>query len=53
MKILRGTIMNETIRQLHARKSVRVYTDREITAEEKRAILEAAVQAPTAGNQQL
>lgn len=45
--------MNETIRQLHARKSVRVYTDREITAEEKRAILEAAVQAPTAGNQQL
>ena len=45
--------MNETIRQLHARKSVRVYTDRDITAEEKRAILEAAVQAPTAGNQQL
>ena len=45
--------MNETIRQLHARKSVRVYTDRDITPEEKRAILEAAVQAPTAGNQQL
>ncbi len=45
--------MNETIRQLHSRKSVRVYTDREITPEEKTAILEAAVQAPTAGNQQL
>ena len=45
--------MNETIRQLHARKSVRVYTDREITPEEKKAILEASVQAPTAGNQQL
>jgi len=45
--------MNETIRQLHARKSVRVFTDREITAEEKCAILEASVQAPTAGNQQL
>lgn len=45
--------MNETIRQLHARKSVRVFTDREITADEKRAILEASVQAPTAGNQQL
>ena len=45
--------MNEVIRQLHARKSVRVFTDREIGAEEKRAILEAAVQAPSAGNQQL
>ena len=45
--------MNEVIRQLHARKSVRVYTDREITPEEKVAILEAAVQAPSAGNQQL
>ena len=45
--------MNETIRQLHARKSVRVFTDREITHEEKKAILEASVQAPTAGNQQL
>ena len=45
--------MNEVIRQLHARKSVRVFTDREITPEEKRAVLEAAVQAPSAGNQQL
>ena len=45
--------MNEVIRQLHARKSVRVFTDREIGHAEKSAILEAAVQAPTAGNQQL
>ncbi|MBQ3256572.1 MAG: nitroreductase family protein [Oscillospiraceae bacterium] len=45
--------MNEVIRQLHARKSVRVFTDKEITPEEKRAVLEAAVQAPSAGNQQL
>ena len=45
--------MNETIRQLCQRKSVRVFTDREITKEEKDAILTAAVNAPTAGNQQL
>lgn len=45
--------MNQVINQLKERKSVRVFTDREITAEEKAAILEAAVNAPTAGNQQL
>lgn len=45
--------MNEVIRQLHARKSTRVFTDREISPEEKAAILAAAVQAPTAGNQQM
>ena len=45
--------MNEVLKQLYARKSVRVFTDREITAEEKAAILKAAVEAPTAGNQQL
>ena len=45
--------MNETIRQLHARKSVRVFLDREISQEDKDAILNAACQAPTAGNQQL
>lgn len=45
--------MNEVIRQLCSRKSVRSYTEREITAQEKQTILEAAVQAPTAGNQQL
>jgi len=45
--------MNEVIRQLHVRKSVRVFTDREITPENKSTILAAAAQAPTAGNQQL
>ena len=45
--------MNEVIRQLLDRKSVRVFTDQVITSEEKSAILQAAVQAPTAGNQQL
>jgi len=45
--------MNEVIRQLYDRKSVRAYTDREISSEEKDAILRAAAEAPTAGNQQL
>lgn len=45
--------MNETIKQLYERKSVRVFTDREILPEDKRLILEAATMAPTAGNQQL
>lgn len=45
--------MNEVIRQLNARKSVRAYTDRQIDKEEKEAILRAAAEAPTAGNQQL
>ena len=45
--------MNETIRQLFDRKSVRVFTDQPITPTEKQLILEAATQAPTPGNQQL
>lgn len=45
--------MNNTIRELMARKSVRAYTDDPIPAEAKEAILLAAVNAPTAGNQQL
>lgn len=45
--------MNETIRQLIARKSIRVYEDRPIPAEEKEQILNAAFRAPTAGDQQL
>ena len=45
--------MNEVIRQLKDRKSVRVFADRPIASEEAAAILEAAVNAPTAGNQQL
>ena len=45
--------MNEVIRQLYGRKSIRVYQDREIETEKKEAILRAAAEAPTAGNQQL
>ena len=45
--------MNTVIAQLKERKSVRVFTDRPITDKEAAAILEAAVHAPTAGNQQL
>lgn len=45
--------MNEVLKQLYARKSVRVFTDKEISAEDKTAILRAAAEAPTAGNQQL
>ncbi len=45
--------MNEVIRQLNARKSVRVYTEREIEEDAVQAILNAAVMAPSAGNQQL
>ena len=45
--------MNEVIRQLYSRKSVRAFTSQEIGKEEKEAILRAAAEAPTAGNQQL
>jgi len=45
--------MNEVIRQLNERKSVRAFEDRPIPAEAKAAILRAAVEAPTAGNQQM
>lgn len=41
------------IESLHARVSVRAFTDDPISAEDERTILEAACQAPTAGNQQL
>lgn len=45
--------MNQVIAQLKERKSVRVFEDRPIQPEAVAAILEAAVNAPTAGNQQL
>lgn len=44
---------NIVIQQLLQRKSVRVFKDRPISDEEKRLILQAAMEAPTAGNQQL
>ena len=45
--------MNNTIQELMKRKSVRVFTGEPISKEKKEMILNAAVQAPTAGNQQL
>ena len=45
--------MNEIIRSLHARKSVRAFEPRPISAEDKQAILLAAMAAPSPGNQQL
>ena len=44
---------NAIIQSLYDRKSVRAYTDREISEEDINTILEAAMQAPSAGNQQL
>lgn len=44
---------NPVIQSLFDRKSVRVYEEREIEPEKKQLILEAACQAPSAGNQQL
>ena len=45
--------MNEIIKSLHERKSVRVFEDKEITDDIKKEILMAALQAPSAGCQQL
>ena len=45
--------MNETIRLLMERKSVRQFVMEEMPEEDIRTILEAAVQAPTAGNKSL
>ena len=45
--------MNEIIKQLKLRKSVRVFTGREIKEEEKRLIIQSAIEAPTAGNQSM
>ena len=48
-----GDTENEVIRQLRERKSVRAFTPEPVAADDERAILEAACQAPTAGNEQL
>ena len=45
--------MNEIIKSLYERKSMRVYEDRPIPEKMKQIILEAAAQAPSAGCQQL
>lgn len=45
--------MNSILQSLHNRKSVRVFENKEIGPDLKQAIIEAAFQAPTAGNQML
>ena len=45
--------MNEVIRSLYERKSVRVFEDCPVEADVKKAVLEAAIQAPSAGNMAL
>lgn len=45
--------MNDVLKSLHERKSVRVFQDRNISDDDKQTILLAAMSAPTAGNQQL
>lgn len=45
--------MNQIMESLYRRKSVRAYEPRPVPEEVKQAVLAAAVQAPTAGNQQL
>lgn len=50
---MREKMVNEVIELLYNRKSVRVFEDRPISDECKKEILLAAMEAPTAGNQQL
>lgn len=45
--------MNQTLSIIHNRRSTRKYADTPISAEEKDAILQAALRAPTAGNMML
>lgn len=45
--------MNSTLEVIHHRRSVRKYAETPITREEKDAILDAAMRAPTAGNMML
>ena len=45
--------MNEILKSLYDRKSVRVFTEEEIAEEDKKNILYAAMQAPSAGCQLL
>jgi nitroreductase len=44
--------MNETLRSIHRRHSVRMFTEQEVSDEDLRTILDAANRAPSAHNQQ-
>lgn len=46
-------MMNPIIQSLFDRKSCRIFEDKEISQEERKLILEACMQAPSAGNQQM
>lgn len=46
-------MMNPIIQSLFDRKSCRIFKDKEISQEDKTLILQAAMQAPSAGNQQM
>lgn len=45
--------MNDILKSLYERKSIRAYQNRDIPDADKKTILLAAMEAPTAGNQQL
>ena len=45
--------MNQTMQELFNRKSVRAYIEKEIEPEKKAQIMDAAIQAPSAGNMAL
>jgi nitroreductase len=45
--------MNETLKSLFERKSIRKFTDAPVSEEDKSLILQAAIEAPTAGCQSL
>ena len=45
--------MNQIIQSLFDRKSCRIFKDKQISQEERKLILEACMQAPSAGNQQM
>lgn len=45
--------MNQTIELLMERKSIRAFTDRKLSEDAKRTIIEGALRAPTAGNMML
>ena len=45
--------MNNTIKELLERQSIRAYKKEEISSEDKKTIIEASVNAPSAGNMQL
>lgn len=42
-------LLNEMLKVIHKRRSVRAYSDKPVTWEEKDQILNATFQAPTAG----